>query len=141
VVIDPFDDLPANFDRLASTLENAARLNRAGVSVTFSLRTSTPHEARKLRQGAGIAVAHGMPWDKAFAAISANPARIFAGGSDVSSLDVGQKANLVVWSGDPLEVTSLVKAEWLDGTPRSLSTRQTALRDRYLAKLKSGTAR
>jgi hypothetical protein len=141
VVIDPFDDLPANFDRIAATLENAARLNRAGVNVSFSLRTSAPHEARKLRQGAGIAVAHGMPWDKAFAAISVNPAKTFAAGSDFGTLEVGQKANLVVWNGDPLEVTSLVKAEWLDGTPRSLSTRQTALRDRYLTKLKNGAAR
>jgi len=141
VVIDPFDDLPADFDRIASTLENAARLEHAGVTVAFSLRTSAPHEARKLRQGAGNAVAHGMSWERAFAAITSVPAHLFAAGDDLGSLDVGHKANLVVWSGDPLEVTSLVQNEWLDGTPRSLDTRQTALRARYLERLTRGQAR
>lgn len=141
VVIDPFDDLPADFDRIASTLENAARLERAGVAVSFSLRSPTPHEARKLRQGAGIAVAHGMSWEKALGAITATPAKTFAAGNDLGGLEVGQKANLVVWNGDPLDVTSMVQAEWLDGTERSLRTRQSALRDRYLEKLRHGDAR
>jgi imidazolonepropionase-like amidohydrolase len=34
---------------------------------------------------------------------------------------VGEKAQLVVWSGDPLEVTSLVEAQWLNGEPRTLN--------------------
>jgi Amidohydrolase family len=141
VVVDPFDDLPADFDRIAATLENAARLDRAGVTVAFSLRGSAPHEARKLRQGAGNAVAHGMPWDRAFAAISATPARLFGAGDEWGVLDTGHTANLVVWSGDPLEVTSRVQAQWLDGTMRSLNTRQTALRDRYVERLRRGAAR
>ncbi len=141
VVIDPFADLPANFDSISATLENAARLAHAGVQVAFSLRANSPHEVRRLRQGAGIAVAHGLRWEQAFAAITAVPAGLFGVGSEFGSLAVGSKANLIVWTGDPLEVTSRVEAAWLNGEERTLSTRQTALRDRYLEKLRRGEAR
>ncbi|MBS0375884.1 MAG: amidohydrolase family protein [Proteobacteria bacterium] len=141
VVLDPLDDLPQEFDRLGATLENAARLHAAGVTLIFSSRSAAPHDARKLRQAAGNAVAHGLPWDAALAAITSAPARVFRTGGEYGSIEPGRAANLVVWSGDPLEVTSLVDAAWLDGHRQSLGTRQTALRDRYLAKLRAGTAR
>ena len=94
-----------------------------------------------MRQAAGNAVAHGMSWNKAFAAVTQVPATVFAAAPSLGSLTVGEKAQLVVWSGDPLEVTSLVEAQWLNGEPRTLNTRQTALRDRYLEKLRQGNAR
>jgi hypothetical protein len=140
VVLDPFDDLPETFDRIGATLENAARLSRAGVEIAFSLRSGAPHEARKLRQAAGNAVAHGLDWDAALAAVTRMPAELF-GATGYGALAVGMPANLVVWSGDPLEVTSLVVAEWLDGRAQDLATRQTALRDRYYDKLRNGMAR
>ncbi len=140
VVLDPFDDLPESFDRIGATLENAARLAAAGVEIVFSLRGEMPHDVRKLRQAAGNAVAHGLAWDAALAAVTRTPAELF-GAREFGVLAAGMPANLVVWSGDPLEVTSLVTAEWLDGRPQSLATRQTALRERYYEKLKSGTAR
>ena len=139
-MLDPFDDLPESFDRIGATLENAARLQAAGVEIVFSLRGETPHDVRKLRQAAGNAVAHGLAWDAALAAVTRTPAELF-GAREFGVLAAGMPANLVVWSGDPLEVTSLVTAEWLDGRPQSLATRQTALRERYYEKLKSGTAR
>lgn len=141
VVMDPLDDLPQEFDRIGATLENASRLHAAGVTLIFSSRSAAPHDARKLRQAAGNAVAHGLPWDAALAAITSAPAHVFRAGGEYGSIEPGRAANLVVWSGDPLEVTSLVDAAWLDGRRQSLSTRQTALRDRYLAKVRAGTAR
>lgn len=141
VVIDPLDDLPEQFDQIGATLENAARLHAAGVAVAFSLRSPAPHDIRKLRQAAGNAVAHGLPWDAALAALTRVPARVFHAAPEFGSIEAGRPANLVVWSGDPLEVTTIVDAAWLDGHRQSLRTRQTALRDRYLAKLRAGTAR
>jgi hypothetical protein len=38
----------------------------------------------------------------------------------------------VVWSGDPLDVTSLAEAVVMGGIPDSMTSRQTQLRDRYL---------
>ena len=141
VVLDPLDDLPATFDSIGATLDNAARLHAAGVTIAFSLRDPDPHNIRKLRNVAGIAVAHGLPWDAALSAITSVPARLFRATSEYGSIEVGKPANLVVWSGDPLEVTSLADAAWLDGERQTLRSRQTELRDRYLAKVKAGTAR
>ncbi len=140
VVINPLDDLPESFDQIGATLQNAARLQSAGVVVAFTLRGS-PHEVRKLRQAAGVAVASGLPWAAGLAAITNTPAQLFGATTEFGTLAVGLPANLVVWSGDPLEVTSLVDAEWLDGQERSLRTRQTELRDRYVEKLRAGRAR
>ncbi len=141
VVLDPFDDLPESFDSIGATLENAARLHAAGVTIAFSLRDSDPHNIRKIRQAAGIAVAHGLAWDAALSAITSTPARLFRASSEFGSIEVGKPANLVVWSDDPFEVTSLAEAAWLDGARASLRSRQTELRDRYLPKVKAGTAR
>jgi imidazolonepropionase-like amidohydrolase len=140
-VLDPLDDLPQSFDSIGATLENAARLHAAGVTIAFSLRDSDPHNIRKLRQAAGIAVAHGLPWDAALAAITSAPAQLFHATAEFGSIEVGKPANLVVWSGDPLEVTSLADAAWLDGRRATLRSRQSELKDRYLAKLRAGAAR
>jgi len=46
---------------------------------------------------------------------------------------VGQVADLVLWTGDPLEVNTLAEQVWFAGKPASMRSRQTELRDRYLA--------
>ena len=141
VILDPLVDLPESFDQIGSTLDNAARLHQAHVTIAFSLTAEDQAMARKLRQAAGNAVAHGLDWSTAFAAISSTPAQIFGVETEYGHLGVGQRANLVVWSGDPLELSSQVKAVWLDGHAEDLTTRQTLLRDRYLAKVKAHQAR
>ena len=47
------------------------------------------------------------------------------------SVAVGRQADLVIWNGDPLEVTSRPVKMMIDGAWVSLTTRQTLLRDRY----------
>jgi hypothetical protein len=44
----------------------------------------------------------------------------------------GSPADLVLWSGDPLEVTTVAEQVWIGGRPQSMRSRQTELRDRYL---------
>jgi hypothetical protein len=139
VILDPLDDLPLDFDRLASTLENAARLQRAGVRIAFS-SGDTP-QARLVRQLAGNAVAHGLPWEAALAAITSTPADIFGLGATHGRIAVGQSADLVLWSGDPLEVTTLADQVWIAGRPVEMKSRQTELRDRYVEKVKAHQAR
>jgi hypothetical protein len=138
VILNPLDDLPADYDRLASSLENAARLHNAGVRIAFS-SGDTP-QARLTRQLAGNAVAHGLPWDAALAAITSTPAEIF-GLTTRGRIAVGQVADLVLWSGDPLEVSSLADQVWIAGRPIDMKSRQTELRDRYAEKIKAHQAR
>jgi imidazolonepropionase-like amidohydrolase len=141
VLLDPLVDLPASFDRVGATLENAARLNRAGVKIAFSLDDPQPHNIRKVRQTAGIAVAHGLPWEAALAALTSNPAEIFGVSSHNGSIARGRPADLVLWSGDPLEVTTLAQRVFIEGQSQPMQSRQTLLRDRYLEKLRAHAAR
>jgi len=141
VILDPLEDLPANFDGVGATLENAARLDKAGVSVAFSFVDPESHNIRTIRQAAGIAVAHGLPWEAGLAAITRVPAEIFGVADRVGSIEAGRPANLVVWSGDPLEVTSVAEQVFIGGKLEPQVSRQTELRDRYLEKLRQNAAR
>ena len=141
VILDPLDNLPSSFDKVGATLENAARLQKAGVKIAFSLRDPQGHNVRKLRQAAGNAVAHGLPPDAALAALTRNPAEIFGVSDRAGMLAVGRPADLVLWGGDPLEVTTLAERVFVGGHPVPMRSRQTELRDRYLERLRRGEAR
>lgn len=130
VILDPLLNLPVSFEALGATLENAARLQAAGVTV--SLATGGSHNARKLKQGAGNAVANGLPWIEGLKAITINPARTFGVDDRVGTLEEGKLADVVVWNGDPLEVTTTVEQVFIGGEPIPMESRQTRLRDRYL---------
>lgn len=135
VILNPLDNLPDDFDMLAARLDNAALLHKAGVRIAFS--SGHIHNARKNRQVAGNTVAHGLPWDIALAAITSTPADIFGVGSTRGRLAVGQSADLVLWSGDPLELSSLADRVWIGGQTVDMRSRQTELRDRYFERLES----
>ena len=42
-----------------------------------------------------------------------------------------QVGDVVIWDGDPLEMTSAPVAVWIDGVAQPMTDRQTRLRDRY----------
>lgn len=130
VMVNPIIDLPYSFEALGSTLENAARLNAAGVTVVI-LSDRAGHYARQTRWLAGNAVAHGMPYEAALRAITANPARVFGLNEQFGSLEVGREADLVIWNGDPFEPITQPQRVFVRGVEQSLVTRQTQLRDRY----------
>jgi hypothetical protein len=141
VLLDSLVDLPGNFDQLGARRDNATILARAGVVIAFSQAGDDTHNARKIRQLAGNAVAQGLPWETALAALTANPARIFGAGSRVGRIAPGLRADLVLWSGDPLEVTSFADQVWVDGRALDMRSRQTELRDRYLERIRANDAR
>ena len=133
VFIDAMDDLPSTFDQLGATEENAALLKRAGVSVSFYNGNDASHNARKVRQIAGNAVANGLPWEAGLAGITSAPAKALGVDARIGSIEVGKTADLVLWTGDPLDVASTASNLWLAGKATSMLSRQTQLRDRYLA--------
>ena len=129
VVLNPLDNLPWNFDQIGARLDNAVRLQRAGVQIAFS--SGDIHNARKIRQLAGNAVAHGLSWEEALAAVTATPAEIFGLGAKRGRIAPGHVADLVLWDGDPLEITSMADQVWIAGREVEMQSRQTQLRDRY----------
>jgi imidazolonepropionase-like amidohydrolase len=131
VILNPMLNLPTQFESLASSLSNAAKLNAAGVTIAFYDPPSGTHNLRLLPQLAGNAVANGLPYDAALAALTINPARIYGVADRLGSLEIGKAGDVVVWDGDPLEVATRPIAVLIDGRVTSLKTRQTMLRDRY----------
>ncbi len=129
VLLNPLDDLPGSFEALGATLENAARMKAAGVRIAFA--TFDAHNARNLRQAAGNAVANGLSWNDALAAMTIEPAKIWGVANRLGSLEPGKEANLVIWDGDPLEVTSFPERVILRGEQIPMHSRQIELRDRY----------
>ncbi len=135
VILNPLNNLPNDFDRLGARLDNAKLLHEAGVRIAFDYEES--HQAGKNRQLAGNAAAHGLPREVALAAITAIPADIFGLGAERGRIQKGNVADLVLWSGDPLEVTTIADQVWIAGQAIEMRSRQTELRDRYLERLKS----
>lgn len=131
VILNPLANLPDNFERLGSTLSAAAQLNRAGVLIAFFDPPSGSHNLRLLPQLAGNAVAHGLPHTAGVAALTINPARMFGVADRYGSIEVGKAADVVVWDGDPLEVTTRPLAVFIDGRAQPTGSRQKMLRDRY----------
>jgi len=129
VILDPLQNLPRRFESLGSTLQNAARLEKAGVTVAFSSGDS--HNSRNMKQAAGVAVANGLSYETALRALTINPAKIFGLQATYGSVSVGAEADLVIWSGDPLEVTTFADFVMIRGKTIPMVSRSTLLFERY----------
>jgi imidazolonepropionase-like amidohydrolase len=129
VLVGPLSDLPASFSVLHATFANAARLDKAGVEV--GIVSGSSHNSRNLTVEAGRAVAAGLPWDKALAAITQVPARALGIVSDYGSLAPGKVADVVVWSSDPLDFAGHPDAVWIRGHRVPMTSRQELLFKRY----------
>jgi len=132
VLVNPFNNLPGSFETVAATHANPARLAEAGVTVAIGGGGSPAGQPRLIPQLAGNAVAAGMDRDAALAAITINPARAFGIEDAAGSLEEGKAGDVVVWTGDPLEVTAAPQHVVIGGEDIPLVSRQTKLRDRYM---------
>ena len=139
VLANALNDLPATFEQLAATQSNIGRMHAAGVEVAIGMLND--EDGRNIRvetQYAGNLVAltrvpgaTGLDWNAAFESISGGPAAIVGMGDQIGTLRPGRRADVVIWDGDPLELSTGVDAVWIDGVRQSLTNHQTELRDRY----------
>ncbi len=132
VILDSMGNLPSSFDALNARLEAPAILAAAGVEISFGGYSIDTHLARNIAQAAGNAVANGLPWIEALEAITLAPARMYRVDDRCGSIEVDKEADLIVWSADPLELTSNPEQVMIRGDLVSLENRQTLLRDRYM---------
>jgi imidazolonepropionase-like amidohydrolase len=129
VIVKVLNNLPSSYEALGARYENAAILRRAGVQVAIT--SGETFKAYNIRQEAGNAVAYGLPWEEAFRAVTLVPAQIWGVADRYGSLEAGKVANVVVWSGDPLELLTRVEHVIIRGHEVPLVSRETELRDRY----------
>jgi imidazolonepropionase-like amidohydrolase len=64
---------------------------------------------------AALAIKDGLDWETAIRALTINPARIAGIDARLGSIEPGKDADLVIWSGDPLDVRSRVQRALIDG--------------------------
>lgn len=139
VIASALNDLPASFEMLAATQSNIGRMKKAGVTVAIGMiNDNDGQQARYTPQYAGNLVAltevpgaSGLSWGEALAAITSAPAEAMGMGDRFGSLRAGRVGDVVMWDGDPLELTSTPVGIWIDGVQQPLESRQTRLRDRY----------
>ncbi len=139
VIASAVNDLPGSFETIAATQSSVGRMKAAGVNLAIGMiDDDDTRQAMHATQYAGNLVAltrvpgaTGLNWNDAFAAITSKPAEVMGLGGDIGSLKAGRRGDVVIWDGDPLEVSSGVEAVWIDGVRQPLETRQTRLRDRY----------
>ena len=139
VIASPVNDLPASFEQIAATQSNVGRMRGAGVNVSIGMIDD--NDTRNLfmeRQYAGNLVAlqripgaTGVTWGEALAMITSRPAQALGMGGELGSLAPGRRADIVIWSGDPLEGTSAAEQVYIDGVRQPLETHQTRLLERY----------
>jgi imidazolonepropionase-like amidohydrolase len=127
VAIQPNTDIPS-FEGLKARLDIATVLREAGVNIIIAQADAGGD--RDLRYVAGNAVRNGISWDDALKAITQAPAAAF-GLTDRGTLEAGKVANVVVWSGDPLDFAGAAEKVFIRGKDISLRTRETELLERY----------
>ena len=131
VLLNPIANLPGNLETRATRLQNAAALDAAGVLIAIKGNEGSVHRARETRYNAGNAVSHGLSYESAIEAITVNPARIFGMAGQFGELRAGAAADVVIWSGDPLEPLSDAETIFIGGVEQAPTSRQFLLRDRY----------
>jgi imidazolonepropionase-like amidohydrolase len=129
VLLDPTANLPGDLEATDVRDDTAAILDKAGVQVAISTLGGS-WNARTLRQLAGNAVARGLPWQRALASITSIPATLY-GLAGRGTLEQGAVADVVVWSGDPLELSTAADVVIIGGVVQSLDNHQTKLLQRY----------
>jgi len=91
----------------------AAELSRAGVPVAFQSQGTS--STQFLRAMAARAVRSGMDAADALRGVTVRPAEALGLGRRIGCLEPGRDADLVVLSGDPLELTSRVEMVYVNG--------------------------
>jgi len=127
VMLNAMFNQPGDFDSMHASLKNAGELEKAGVKVLFTVGDS--HLIYNLRYDAGNAISYGMSTQGALQAVTSNVADLF--GIDGGTVAAGEPANLVLWSGDPFEISTKVETMWINGEEVTTESRQDKLRDRY----------
>ena len=115
VVIGPLMTSRSKVELRNRSLANPGRLARAGIAISIT----TDHPVVPIHflvHQATLSVKHGLDPETALQALTINPARVAGIDARLGSIEAGKDGDLVIWSGDPLEVFSRVQRALINGT-------------------------
>jgi imidazolonepropionase-like amidohydrolase len=114
VIIGPLFTSRSKVELRNRSLANPGRLAAAGVTIAIT----TDHPVVPIHfliHQATLAVKEGLDPVTALRAVTINPARIIGCADRIGSLSAGKDADVVIWSGDPLDVMSRAERAFMDG--------------------------
>jgi imidazolonepropionase-like amidohydrolase len=134
VIVGPTTQAPGADDPYDAIYAEPGALVKAGVKIAF--QTSSAADVRNLPYNAALATAYGLDMDEAIKAVTINPAQIFGVADKYGSLEPGKIANVIVTTGNPLDVRSTVKYLFIRGDAVPLTDRHTKLYEQFRARPK-----
>lgn len=114
VIIGPLFTSRSKVELRNRSLANPGKLAAAGVTIAIT----TDHPVVPINflvHQAALSVKYGLDPATALAALTINPARILGIDARLGSIEAGKDADLVIWSGDPLDVLSRVTLAYING--------------------------
>lgn len=102
--------------RLSTNQEIQALVEILNTGVPFAFGSFAPRtDPTDLRTSAVLAVQHGLDRYRALQGLTSEAASLLGTAGRVGSIEPGKDADLVVMSGDPMELTSRVEMVWING--------------------------
>jgi imidazolonepropionase-like amidohydrolase len=114
VIIGPLFTSRSKVELRNRSLANPGKLARAGVTIAIT----TDHPVVPIHflvHQAAFAVREGLDAATALEALTINPARIAGIDDRLGSLEVGKDGDVVIWSGDPLNVLNRAERAFVEG--------------------------
>jgi len=134
VILDGVTGVPGNDDPYDLIYSNPGVLQKAGVQLAFA--TGGASSARDMPYEVGLSIAYGMDAEEGLKAMTINPAKIFGVDKDYGSVEVGKVANVIVTTGDPIDIRTLIKEVFVKGRRMQFDDRHTKLYEQYRARPK-----
>lgn len=131
VILSQMHSLPVmQDDDVDQPYKTAAALQKAGI--LFCISNEGFWQQRNLPFNAGTAGAYGLSKEEALSAVTLSAAKILGIADKTGSLEVGKDANIVVSTGDILDMkSSVIKQAFIQGRNVSLEDKHKQLYERY----------
>ncbi|HSA55204.1 MAG TPA: amidohydrolase family protein [Gemmatimonadaceae bacterium] len=134
VIVGPLTGTPGADEPYDLVFASPGVMQKAGVMLAF--QSASTSSARDLPYSVGLGIAFGMDAEEALKAITINPARIWGVESEYGSIEPGKWANLMVATGDPIDIRTTIKEVFVKGMRQRFDDRHTELYEQYRARPK-----
>ena len=134
VITGPVTGPPASDMPYDLVYANPGVMQKAGVMLAF--QSGGASSARDLPYEVGLAEAFGLDPEEALKSITINPAKMFGVDNEYGSIEVGKVANVIVTTGDPIDIRTSIKEIFVKGVRQKFDDRHTKWYEMYRARPK-----